>query len=127
MKLNNKILGDYGYVIIKNGELCYRANIQNLNILPDDFPIYANIHDFNNDEYDLNREAFEYLDKNNFIRIINEFMNEYKLIKCPANINWLANYILNMVDWQDLENFVNTDLADCDLNNIQKKLPIKSH
>lgn len=133
-------VGYYGYVVIDNGkyhiygdsteetqenELCYRANYDDLAQYPDDFPVYANVHDFNDDrETDFDREAFEYLDKFNLMRIINEFIDEYHIFKCQKNVDYIADYALSAVDWQDFENYVETDMAECDLEDIQENIPI---
>lgn len=133
-------VGYYGYVVIDNGkyhiygdsteetqenELCYRANYDDLAQYPDDFPVYANVHDFNDDrETDFDREAFEYLDKFNLMRIINEFIDEYHIFKCQKNVDYIADYALSAVDWQDFENYVETDMTECDLEDIQENIPI---
>lgn len=139
--LSHYYIGDYGYVIIDNdgyhvhgdatdetydNELCYRANSNDLSKLSNDFPIYADVHDFNDDnDDDFDREAMIYMDKYNFIRIIKEFLDENQLINCAANIKWIAEYVLNMVDWQDLERFVKEEMAEVDLEAIKEHIPAK--
>lgn len=137
-----RINGDFGYVVkdadgyhvhgsesdsTQDRELVYRIDPDELESLPLDFPVYANVHDFSDKESsDMHREAFEYMDKEGLLLIVKRFIMSDKTIPlCDENIYFIAKAVLALVDWQDLHDFLWTDFANEDLDVYRKELPVQ--
>lgn len=137
-----KITGDYGYVVkdeegyhvygdktdeTQGTEVVYRIDDNKLKSVPMDFPVYADVHDFGDDESsDMHREAYQYMDKEHLLLEVKRLiMMDETIPLCDENIYFIAKQVLEIVDWQDLCDFVETDFAEEDLPVYKEELPVQ--
>lgn len=137
-----KVTGDYGYVVkAKDGyhvygdetdetqgvELTYRMDPNELESVPMDFPVYADVYDFDDDESsDIHREAWDYMDKEHLLLEVKRLIMTDKTIPlCDENVYFIAKKALALADWQDLSNFIWDDFANEDLPVYKEDLPVQ--
>lgn len=136
-----KIIGDYGYVVkAKDGyhvygdetdetqgvELTYRMDPNELESIPMDFPVYADVHDFDDESSDMHREAWSYMDKDQLLLEVKRLIMSDKTIPlCDENVYFIAKQALAIADWQDLSDFIWNDFASEDLPVYKKELPVQ--
>ena len=101
-----KVTGDYGYVVkAKDGyhvygdetdetqgtELTYRMDPNELESIPMDFPVYADVHDFDDESSDMHREAWDYMDKEHLLLEVKRLIMTDKTIPlCDENVYFIA-------------------------------------
>lgn len=137
-----KIIGDYGYVVkneegyhvygdetdeTQGTELTYRMDPDELESVPMDFPVYADVHDFGDDESsDMHREAYQYMDKEHLLLEVKRLiMMDETIPLCDENVYFIAKQALAIADWQDLSDFIWNDFASEDLPVYKKELPVQ--
>ena len=137
-----KITGDYGYVVkAKDGyhvygdetdetqgtELTYRMDPNELESVPMDFPVYADVYDFDYEESsDMHREAWDYVDKEHLLLEVKRLIMTDKTIPlCDENVYFIAKKALALADWQNLSDFIWDDFANEDLPVYKEELPVQ--
>lgn len=137
-----KITGDYGYVVkdsegyhvygdetdeTQGLELAYRMDPNGLESVSMDFPVYADVHDFDDEESsDIHREAWDYMDKEHLLLEVKRLiMTDQTIPLCDENIYFIAKKALAIVDWQDLSDFIWNDFATEDLPVYKEELPVQ--
>ena len=137
-----KVTGNYGYVVkAKDGyhvygdetdetqgtELTYRMDPDELESVPMDFPVYADVHDFDDEESsDMHREAWDYMDKEHLLLEVKRLIMTDKTIPlCDENVYFIAKKALALADWQDLHDFIWDDFANEDLPVYKEGLPVQ--
>ena len=136
-----KVTGDYGYVVkAKDGyhvygdetdetqgtELTYRMDPNELESIPMDFPVYADVHDFDDESSDMHREAWDYMDKEHLLLEVKRLIMTDKTIPlCDENVYFIAKKTLALADWQDLSDFIWNDFANEDLPVYKEELPVQ--
>lgn len=137
-----KITGNYGYVVkAKDGyhvygdetdetqgtELTYRMDPDELESVPMDFPVYADVHDFDDEESsDMHRKAWDYMDKEHLLLEVKRLIMTDKTIPlCDENVYFIAKKALALADWQDLNDFIWDDFANEDLPVYKEELPVQ--
>lgn len=137
-----KIIGDYGYVVknekgyhvygdktdeTRGTELTYRMNSEELESVPMDFPVYADVYDFDDEESsDMHREAWDYMDKEHLLLEVKRLIMTDKTIPlCDENVYFIAKKALDLADWQDLSDFIWDDFANEDLPVYKEELPVQ--
>lgn len=137
-----KIIGDYGYVVkneegyhvygdetdeTQGTELTYRMDPNELESVPMDFPVYADVHDFDDEESsNMHREAWDFMDKEHLLLEVKRLiMTDETIPLCDENIYFIAKQALAIADWQDLSDFIWNDFASEDLPVYKKELPVQ--
>ena len=137
-----KITGNYGYVVkAKDGyhvygdetdetqgtELTYRMDPDELESVPMDFPVYADVHDFDDEESsDMHRKAWDYMDKEHLLLEVKRLIMTDKTIPlCDENVYFIAKKALALADWQDLIDFIWDGFATEDLPVYKEELPVQ--
>lgn len=137
-----KIIGNYGYVVkneegyhvygdetdeTQGTELTYRMDPDELESVPMDFPVYADVHDFDDEESsNMHREAWDYMDKEHLLLEVKRLIMTDKTIPlCDENVYFIAKKALALADWQDLNDFIWDDFANEDLPVYKEELPVQ--